>query len=220
MLLSQSRSTGIVSVIGFLLLVCSAASFATDGANLFAPCVACHGKKGEGNPTLNAPALAGQDAAYLERQLRNFRSSRRGTHKSDTLGAQMRPLAIALVMTRQRKFRQPRLPPHRPILIARHQLVRRIQRAQMHLDLIPEPREHRRPAARTEMPPLIVARLARDRHRVLREDRGGKEQRTMMLAAIKAVANPDAIGLPRGRVSDIAAQFIATNGASFLALLW
>ncbi len=47
-------------------------------------------------PTLNAPAIAGQDAAYLERQLRNFRSDRRGTHKSDTLGAQMRAIATAL----------------------------------------------------------------------------------------------------------------------------
>jgi cytochrome c oxidase subunit 2 len=78
------------------MLMCSAASFAADGAKLFAPCVACHGKTGEGNPTLNAPAIAGQDAAYVERQLRNFRSDRRGAHKSDTLGAQMRAIAAAL----------------------------------------------------------------------------------------------------------------------------
>jgi len=91
MLSSQIRSIGVV-----LLLVCSAAAFAADDAKQFAPCVACHGNKGEGNPTLNAPAIAGQDAAYLESQLRNFRSNRRGTHKSDTFGAQMRPLAIAL----------------------------------------------------------------------------------------------------------------------------
>ena len=76
--------------------MCSAASFAADGAKLFAPCVACHGNKGEGNPALNAPAIAGQDAAYLERQLRNFRSDRRGTHKSDVLGSQMRAFATGL----------------------------------------------------------------------------------------------------------------------------
>ena len=76
--------------------MCSAASLAADGANLFAPCIACHGSKGDGNPSLNAPAIAGQDAAYLERQLRNFRSDVRGTHKSDTLGAQMRVFALAL----------------------------------------------------------------------------------------------------------------------------
>ena len=88
--------------------MCSAASLAADGANLFAPCIACHGSKGEGNPSLNAPAIAGQDAAYLERQLRNFRSNVRGTHKSDTLGAQMRAFALALgddaAVTKTAKF--------------------------------------------------------------------------------------------------------------------
>jgi cytochrome c553 len=81
---------------GFLLMACSAASFAADVLSQFAPCTACHGHKGEGNPTLNAPAIAGQEAAYLERQLRNFRSGWRGTHKSDTTGAQMRALAMTL----------------------------------------------------------------------------------------------------------------------------
>jgi len=92
MLLRQSRSLWI----GFLLLISSPASFATDGAKLFAPCVACHGNKAEGNPALNAPAIAGQDAAYVERQLRNFRTDRRGAHKADMLGAQMRALALSL----------------------------------------------------------------------------------------------------------------------------
>jgi len=81
------------SLVGLLLLLCSAAAVAADGAPQFAPCAACHGGKAEGNPALNAPALAGQDAAYLERQLRNFRSGTRGTHKADTFGAQMRALA-------------------------------------------------------------------------------------------------------------------------------
>lgn len=76
--------------------MCSAAAFAADGAKLYAPCVACHGSKGEGNPALHAPAVAGQDAAYLERQLRNYRTDRRGTHKADTFGAQMRALAATL----------------------------------------------------------------------------------------------------------------------------
>lgn len=81
---------------GSLLLMCTAATFAADGAKLYTTCAACHGNKGEGNPALKAPAIAGQDAAYLERQLRNFRSARRGQHKSDLLGAQMRPLATAI----------------------------------------------------------------------------------------------------------------------------
>jgi len=92
MLLRQSRSLWI----GILILTCSAVSFAADGAKLFSTCVSCHGSKGDGNPSLNAPAIAGQDAAYLERQLRNFRSNRRGTHRSDALGAQMRAIASSL----------------------------------------------------------------------------------------------------------------------------
>jgi cytochrome c553 len=89
--LSQSRLLGVVA-----LLMCSAASLAADGAKQFAACVSCHGNKGEGNPTLNAPAIAGQDAAYLSRQLLNFRGGRRGVHKSDVLGAPMRVFATAL----------------------------------------------------------------------------------------------------------------------------
>jgi len=76
--------------------MCSVASLAADDAKQFATCASCHGNKGEGNPTLNAPAIAGQDAAYLVRQLQNFRSGRRGAHKSDALGAQMRILAKAI----------------------------------------------------------------------------------------------------------------------------
>ena len=82
--------------IGCLLLICSGASLAADGKALFAPCIACHGGRGEGNPAMNAPAIAGQDAAYLERQLRAFRSELRGKHKSDSLGAQMRAAASTL----------------------------------------------------------------------------------------------------------------------------
>jgi len=92
MLLRQFRSRWI----GILILTCSTVSFAADGAKLFSTCVSCHGGKGEGNSALNAPAIAGQDAAYLERQLRNFRTDRRGTHKSDALGAQMRAIALSL----------------------------------------------------------------------------------------------------------------------------
>lgn len=70
-------------------------SLAADGKQLFAQCAACHGAKGEGNAALNSPAIAGQDAAYLERQLRNFRNRRRGIDKADTIGAQMQAASMA-----------------------------------------------------------------------------------------------------------------------------
>jgi len=44
----------------------------------------------------NAPAIAGQDVAYLTRQLQNFRSGVRGAHKADSYGAQMRSIAATL----------------------------------------------------------------------------------------------------------------------------
>jgi len=40
-------------------------------------CASCHGANGEGDLAQNAPRLAGEDEAYLERQLRAFRDGRR-----------------------------------------------------------------------------------------------------------------------------------------------
>jgi cytochrome c553 len=99
MLSSQSRSAVLLtSWVGTLLLMSSTCSFAAaDGEKLFAPCGACHGSQGEGNATLNAPAIAGQDAVYIERQLYNFRNRRRGADKADVLGAQMQATATTLL---------------------------------------------------------------------------------------------------------------------------
>jgi cytochrome c553 len=66
------------------------------GKAAYGPCVACHGVNAEGNPALNAPALASQSAAYLARQLRFFRNGVRGTAPGDTPGAQMVPMAALL----------------------------------------------------------------------------------------------------------------------------
>jgi cytochrome c553 len=40
-------------------------------------CVACHGANGEGNAQMNAPRIAGQPQAYLERQLEAYASGAR-----------------------------------------------------------------------------------------------------------------------------------------------
>jgi cytochrome c oxidase subunit 2 len=66
------------------------------GRKAYALCVSCHGQKGEGNPALNGPALAGLDAPYLERQLEAYRSGARGAHAEDPWGASMVPLAKQL----------------------------------------------------------------------------------------------------------------------------
>jgi cytochrome c oxidase subunit II len=66
------------------------------GAGQYAVCTACHGPAGEGNPALNAPRLAGQDAWYIRRQLHAFRDGVRGAHEGDVFGAQMRAFASML----------------------------------------------------------------------------------------------------------------------------
>jgi len=59
------------------------------GKELYAPCVACHGAAGEGNPMVKSPAIAGQSESYLSRQLMNFRTGVRGAHSDDKYGKQM-----------------------------------------------------------------------------------------------------------------------------------
>ena len=66
------------------------------GKKLYTPCVACHGANAEGNFALNSPALAGQSQSYLMRQLWDFKNGNRGATEGDTIGAQMRPMAMML----------------------------------------------------------------------------------------------------------------------------
>ena len=56
-------------------------------------CGACHGSVGEGNPSLNAPALAWLDGAYIQRQINNFQRGLRGRHRGDRYGRQMNLMA-------------------------------------------------------------------------------------------------------------------------------
>jgi cytochrome c oxidase subunit 2 len=69
---------------------------AAQGQAFYAVCAACHGVNGEGNVALNAPKLAGQQAEYLKRQIRYFKSGVRGTTPGDTFGPQMAPMAATL----------------------------------------------------------------------------------------------------------------------------
>ncbi len=79
-----------------LSVVARAETAAAGGKALFAACVACHGAAATGNAALQAPALAGQDAAYLERQLRNFRAGVRGGDGAEVSAVQMRGMAMAI----------------------------------------------------------------------------------------------------------------------------
>jgi cytochrome c oxidase subunit 2 len=65
------------------------------GQAQYAVCAACHGAQGEGNPALNSPKLAGQQAWYVERQLNYFKQGIRGG-EGDTNGAAMIGMANML----------------------------------------------------------------------------------------------------------------------------
>lgn len=69
---------------------------AAHGKTLYAGCVPCHGAKGEGNKTLQAPALAARSDWYLVTQLANYQQGLRGTDARDTYGAQMRAIISTL----------------------------------------------------------------------------------------------------------------------------
>lgn len=60
-------------------------------------CAACHGTKAEGDTTQQAPALAGQSAWYLSRQIAAFRTGTRGADMDrDETGGMMRSIAEGL----------------------------------------------------------------------------------------------------------------------------
>jgi cytochrome c553 len=59
-------------------------------------CLTCHGSRGQGNPAIKAPVLAGMPAWSLNNQLEAFRFGWRGQHPDDVLGMEMYPMAAAL----------------------------------------------------------------------------------------------------------------------------
>ncbi len=56
------------------------------GATLYSTCVQCHGEKGEGIESKNAPRLAGREDWFLKKQLESFRLRERGKDDSKETG--------------------------------------------------------------------------------------------------------------------------------------
>jgi cytochrome c553 len=56
-------------------------------------CMACHGVAGKGNPLSGYPVLAGQNAAYTESMLKDFRSGTTNGKEGDTNGMIMSEVA-------------------------------------------------------------------------------------------------------------------------------
>jgi hypothetical protein len=61
------------------------------------------------------------------------------------------------------------------------------------------------------MPSGMVARLAFDRHCILRKHREGVKQRPMMFAAVETMTNADPIRLSRSDKANIPAQATASE---------
>lgn len=59
-------------------------------------CTVCHGVQLMGNQNIDAPRLSGMDAWSVELQLHAFKKGWRGTHESDLVGMEMRPMAAIL----------------------------------------------------------------------------------------------------------------------------
>ncbi|MYH14206.1 MAG: c-type cytochrome [Gammaproteobacteria bacterium] len=69
---------------------------AERGSGLYRTCATCHGEQGQGNQSLNAPPLAGQNDWYLVQQLEHYQAGRRGGVPGDIWGAQMRASTAVL----------------------------------------------------------------------------------------------------------------------------
>ena len=69
---------------------------AERGGGLYRTCATCHGEQGQGNQSLNAPPLAGQNDWYVVRQLENYQAGLRGATPGDIWGAQMRASTAVL----------------------------------------------------------------------------------------------------------------------------
>ncbi len=89
----KSRLSMLAAAVG-LIAVTSAAVGAVGGdaeagKAHYASCVPCHGAAGEGDRSQHAPALAGQLASYLDKQLCDFHCGARGVSPRDTYGKRM-----------------------------------------------------------------------------------------------------------------------------------
>lgn len=79
-----------------LSLFAGQASLANGEAGYRANCAVCHGVNGEGNPAIQSPALAGQSAAYMQRQITYYKSGLRGAHKEDNAAKSMVAIASTI----------------------------------------------------------------------------------------------------------------------------
>ena len=82
------------------LLALASGTAMADGAALYAEktCIACHGKEGKKALTPTYPKLAGQNAAYMEQQMRDIKTGARANGSSAAMkGVMVNPEGVELV---------------------------------------------------------------------------------------------------------------------------
>ncbi|RBP48784.1 c-type cytochrome [Arenicella xantha] len=99
-----ARVGGLLVLAFSTLLQTSLAASSETGATLYqTSCQSCHGPDARGKEVLNSPALAGQSAAYLVRQLEHFSKGIRGGDGSDALAKQMRAISLSMTQDQDRQ---------------------------------------------------------------------------------------------------------------------
>lgn len=82
-------------------LAVSAPVFAADGATLFKErtCLTCHGKDAKTPIMPNYPKLAGQNAAYMEEQMKDIKSGKRNNGQTAAMKGVMHLVNDAEIKT-------------------------------------------------------------------------------------------------------------------------
>ena len=83
-------------LIGAVLLTSFATNTQASETQYQQLCIACHGADGAGNAAMQAPAIAGLDKEYLQRQLVGFKTGLRGHNKDDSSGQVMAGMVAML----------------------------------------------------------------------------------------------------------------------------
>lgn len=110
------------------------------------------------------------------------------------------------VVMGEREGRQPGFAARRPEFVGGGEGVRRVEGAEIDLDLVVGTGKDRAAAARAEVTVVVARRVAGNAHGGLREDGIAGEECAGVLAAIQAMAEADAIGGAGGGEGDGAAE--------------
>jgi len=86
----------LVALLAVVAVGCARPEGEARAPRIYETCASCHGDDGEGNEEFGAPAIAGMELWYLQRQLEKFRDGHRGADPEDYQGLRMRAMVRTL----------------------------------------------------------------------------------------------------------------------------